>query len=372
MMLKPQRFSAEEMLERFRGIRKEMVAQGIDALVTMNQANIRYCTGFRGEPHILFLTLEDATLYTSFRTLSWAEKQTVDVRSHVDLSTLSKPLDDIVNKLNGRVVTMGIDESTSHVSFFGLEKQFSPHRLRSSSVIESIRRVKSASEIALMKDSQCINEEIFNTVLPRIRVGMSEREVQGMILTEIAKREEVDGYSFTPIVAAGGNAWEIHHLPDHTMIQRDDMLLIDLGVIYQGYASDMTRTVCMGNATEQMREVYSTVLQAQRVAISNMRPGAYSHDIDQAAREVISQAGHGRSFTHGLGHSIGLETHDPGLNLSPFSANEELRAGMVFTVEPGIYIEDGFGVRTEDIVVVTEDGHENITQQAGDLIELNL
>jgi Xaa-Pro aminopeptidase len=150
------------------------------------------------------------------------------------------------------------------------------------------------------------------------------------------------------------------------------MLLIDLGIIYQGYASDMTRTVCLGTATDQMQDIYGTVGQAQAAAISAMKPGASSHDIDQAARSIITEAGHGKSFSHGLGHSIGLETHDPGLNLSPFAPNATLAPGMAFTVEPGIYLENGFGVRTEEIFIITENDPMNITTQSHDLIELNI
>ncbi len=148
------------------------------------------------------------------------------------------------------------------------------------------------------------------------------------------------------------------------------MLLLDLGVVYQGYASDMTRSVCFGEASEQMREIYQTVGRAQGAAIAAMRPGASTHEIDRIARAIISGAGHGRSFTHGLGHSIGLETHDPGLDLATKAPDTELESGMAFTVEPGIYIENGFGVRTEDVVIVTENGTNNITKQSSELLEI--
>ena len=189
-------------------------------------------------------------------------------------------------------------------------------------------------------------------------------------MAAMAADADVDRYSFMPIVAGGANAWEIHHLPDHSLIQRDQMLLLDLGIVYQGYASDMTRTVCLGNASDQMREIYNRVGEAQQAAIAAMRPGASSRAIDQVARDIISEAGHGRSFTHGLGHSIGLETHDPGPNLSQDAPDTELEPGMAFTVEPGIYIEGGFGVRTEDVVIITEDGNSNITGQPAGLFEL--
>jgi len=367
----PSSFSSEEMSSRLVRIRAEMVAHDLHALITSNQANIRYATGFRGEPHTLLLTADEAVLYTSFRTLPWAQQQTEALESHIEISIATPPLKQIAEKLTGSAKHIGIDHSTSHTSFLFLEQQFATHTLKPCSIIEHTRRCKSPAEIDLLRKSQQINEAIFNATLPQIRPGMTERTVQGIILTEIATREEVDSYSFTPIVAAGANAWEIHHLPDHTEILASDMLLLDLGVIYQGYASDMTRTICMGHATEMMREVYDTVGQAQAAAITAMLPGASTHEIDSAAREVITKAGFGTGFTHGLGHSIGLETHDPGLNLSPSTPDEILAPGMAFTVEPGTYLENTFGVRTEDIVIITEDGHENITQQSHALLELH-
>ena len=148
------------------------------------------------------------------------------------------------------------------------------------------------------------------------------------------------------------------------------MLLLDLGVISQGYASDMTRTICLGQANPDMREIYETVARAQEAAIACMLPGATTREVDQAAREAISDAGYAEGFTHGLGHSIGLETHDPGLNLSPSTPNVELEVGMVFTVEPGSYLPDAFGVRIEDIVAVGENEPHNLTKQCKTFTEL--
>lgn len=195
---------------------------------------------------------------------------------------------------------------------------------------------------------------------------------KGLILSEMAADEEVDGYSFTPIVAVGPNAWEIHHLPDNTVIKENDMILIDHGVFYRGYASDMTRTVCLRTASDQMHEIYNTVGVVQEAAINSIKPGVSTREIDQTARDIIAAAGQGRSFTHGLGHSIGLETHDPGLNFNQGDEPTLLAPGMAFTVVPGIYLENGFGVRTEDVVIVTESGHSNLTSQSHSLTELSL
>jgi Xaa-Pro aminopeptidase len=247
-----------------------------------------------------------------------------------------------------------------------------PHEVVASRAIDLARQIKSEAEIALLRQSQKLNEAVLTAVLPKIRPGMSERAAQGMILAEIAGREELDGYSFAPIVAAGSNAWEIHHLPDSTLLEKGDMVIIDLGVVFQGYASDMTRTICLGKPTARMREIYKCVALAQERAFNLVKPGVTNHELDTVTREVISQAGHGRGYTHGLGHSIGLETHDPGPNLSQRAAEVPLKAGMTLTIEPGIYLEGEFGVRLEDTIVVRPGGHENLTNQSLELFSLDL
>ncbi|MDP0491870.1 MAG: Xaa-Pro peptidase family protein [Verrucomicrobiota bacterium JB023] len=370
-MSQPSPFGRDEMRLRLQRIRREMSRRGLDAVLTTNQPNIRYATGFRGEPHTLLLTLSQAVLYTSYRTLPWAEEQTRALQTDLELSTSAPALDDIATRLAGEPRTIGVDTQLSHSAFLDLGKKLSSHQLVPAAPIETTRRCKSATEVALLEQSQRINESIYDAVVSQIRPGMSERAVQGLMLAEMASREEVDGYAFNPIVAVDGNAWEIHHLPDHTVVGKDSMVLLDLGIIHRGYASDMTRTLCMGRATSRMREVYQTVREAQEAAIAHMQQGVTTREVDHVAREIISRAGHARSFTHGLGHSIGLETHDPGLNLSPSTSEETLAAGMAFTVEPGIYLENGFGVRTEDVIIITEQGRHNITKQSKDLTELN-
>ena len=363
-------FARLEMTNRIARVREQMGELGLRALLVTDAANVRYLTGFRGEPRRVLLTEDRLVLSTSFRTLPWAERQCAVLGDAIELKVEADPLGDM-EKMLGSDWRLGVDVGISHCALLDLQKQFSFCELIPSGVIEEVRRVKSAAEVALMEESQVLNEAIFQAVLPRIRVGMSERAVQGLILAEMAGNELVDRYSFIPIVASGGNAWEIHHLPDDTVITNDQMLLIDLGVFYEGYASDMTRTVCLGKARDEMREVYGIVHDAQAAAIEAMRPGVSTHEVDRIARTIISEAGYGRGFTHGLGHSIGLETHDPGLNLSQSVPDVMLEEGMVFTVEPGIYLEEGFGIRTEDVVVVTEKGNRRITQESLDLIELS-
>jgi Xaa-Pro aminopeptidase len=352
-------FTTSEMDERLTRIRERLTEEDIDALVSTDAMSIRYATGFCGEPRTLLLTNNQVVLYTSFRTLPWAEAQTRDI----ELSTHSDPIEDILNRIS-HVASIGVDPGIRHQHLLKLTDAWAPRKVVLSSAIDRTREIKSAAEIERLRQSQQHNEAVFNTVLPQIKPGMTERGVQGLILTEIASREVLDGYAFPPIVAAGANAWEIHHLPDSTPLQAGGMIIIDLGVMHQGYASDMTRTVCLGEPSDKMREVYACVSEAQDRAFAAIRTGATNHQVDTAARAVIAGAGLDRGFTHGLGHGIGLETHDPGITLSPNAAERPLEPGMVFTIEPGTYLEGAFGVRIEDTVVVRPDGFENFTRQS--------
>lgn len=365
-------FSTSEMADRLDKIRQKMTDLGLDALITTNASNVRYATGFRGEPRTLLITQNEAVLFTSFRTLPWAEAQTMSLDSSLEISTEVSPLSEIQKRLTHRPLALGVDSTISHREFLKWSEQLAPHTIQAVFVIEQIRQIKSPAEIALLQKSQQINEQVFNAVLPNIRPGMTERAVQGLILAEMAANEDIDRDSFTPIVAVGPNCWEIHHLPDQTIIKSHDLLLLDLGVIYQGYASDMTRMVCLGKASPEMREIHGIVQTAKQTAIEAMSSGISNHEIDKVARDIIEASGHGRTFTHGLGHSIGLETHDPGLNLSPRAPEAKLTPGMAFTVEPGIYLEGKFGVRIEDIVIVTDQEPRNLTAQSPLLLELDL
>lgn len=364
------KFTQDEMRGRLARIRSVMAATNTTTLLLTEAANIRYATGFCGEPRTLLLTAKEATLYTSYRSESWAIAQTKALVADLEISTIPTPLDDIRDRLSGSSHKLGIDHAISHRNFLTQQQFFPAHELQTSDIIEQIRRIKSPAEQQLLRESQRLNEAIFNSILPDIRPGMTERAVQGLITSAIAMNEQLDGPSFTPIVAAGANAWEIHHQPDQTIIKPNQILLIDLGVMHGGYASDMTRSVCLGTANDSIKQVHELVLHAQQTAIAMMKPAVTTREIDIIAREIITEAGHARGYTHGLGHSIGLETHDPGLVLAPKSPATKLQAGMVFTVEPGIYLENQFGIRLEDIVIIKENGTENLTQQPHDIIEL--
>ncbi len=289
-------FTKEEYATRQRRIRQQMMADGVDALFITGEHNVRYATGFRGEPRSLLLTQDHAILATSFRCIPWAEQQT----SGVELSTNLYPVDAIAERLP-KSSTIGIESDIGHERFLQLLRDLDGHKLKITHTIETVRMRKSEAEIEFMHRAQRMAEAIFTATLPEIVPGVTERFLRGRILSRIAKNETLDGPSFGPIVAIGENAWEIHHQPDMRQIRDGDLVIIDLGVILHGYCSDMTRTLCVGTPNKEMRRLYVAVRDAQNAAFEKIAPGVPMGDVDAAARACIEDAGYGKFFTHGLG-----------------------------------------------------------------------
>ena len=231
--------------------------------------------------------------------------------------------------------------------------------------IYGLRAVKEEWEIALMRKAQEITDKAFTEILTKIHPGMTELELQAELIYCLYKNGAM-GLSFDPIVVSGPNTSLPHGVAGERVIQEGDFVTMDFGVLYQGYCSDMTRTVAVGYATEEMKEVYNTVLQAQLAGIAATRAGVPGKDIDGAARKVITDAGYGQYFGHGYGHSLGLEIHEsPNPNPSNFDPMPE---NAVASAEPGIYLPGKFGVRIEDVTVYTADGCEILTGSPKNLI----
>ena len=231
--------------------------------------------------------------------------------------------------------------------------------------INGFRGVKEAWEIDRMRKAQEITDKAFSEILGRIKVGMTELELQAELIYCLYKNGG-QGLSFDPIVVSGPNTSLPHGVAGDRKIQEGDFVTMDFGVLYQGYCSDMTRTVAVGYATEEMKEVYETVLKAQLAGIAASRAGVLGKEIDAAARTVIADAGYGPYFGHGYGHSLGLEIHEAP-NPNPGNA-DPMPLGAVASAEPGIYLPGKFGVRIEDVTIYLEDGCEIITKSPKNLI----
>lgn len=264
------------------------------------------------------------------------------------------------------VTTLGYEENYLTVAeFTGLEKSLNAKLVPYNAKINGFRGVKEDWELDLMRQAQKIADKAFMETLPCIKAGMTELELQAELIYRMYKNG-AQGLSFDPIVVSGPNTSMPHGVAGERVIQEGDFVTMDFGVLYRGYCSDTTRTVAVGYATEEMKKVYYTVLEAQKAGIAITKAGATGAEIDGAARKVIADAGYGEYFGHGYGHSLGLEIHEAP-NVSPRNT-EPLPAGAVCSAEPGIYLPGKFGVRIEDVTIIGEDGCEDITNMPKDLL----
>lgn len=233
------------------------------------------------------------------------------------------------------------------VKYVGTSKSFS-----------EMRAVKTKQEIDKISAAQKLTEAAFNAAVSRLWAGVTEREIASIIIYEMI-RNGADDYAFFPVVSFGHNSAQPHHSPDDTHLEKGDVVMIDLGAKYQGYCTDMTRTLFYGEPSKDLAKIYEIVLGAQMTALNNIKAGVTCNEADSYAREYIRSNGYDKEFGHGSGHGVGVKIHDEP-SLSPNNMTV-LRANMVVTVEPGIYLPGLGGVRIEDLVVITEAGVVNMT-----------
>ena len=220
----------------------------------------------------------------------------------------------------------------------------------------NLRKVKDDHEIDLIRKAVAVAEEAFEAIRSEIQVGQTENYLAGLLLLELRSRG-ASGSSFPVIMAAGANSSLPHYRPGESLVQRDQPLLIDWGAIYKGYCSDLTRMLMIGRISSRIKQAYKVALEAQETAIAFLRPGVTTLQADRVARDVIERAGFGNEFGHGLGHGIGRDIHELPV-MRKIGGEEELRPGMIVTVEPGIYLPGEGGVRIEDDVLITHSGRE--------------
>lgn len=234
-------------------------------------------------------------------------------------------------------------------------------------IVEDLRAIKDAGELEIIKVAQQITEAGFDYICTQLAPGKKERDM-ALELETFMKKNGADGLSFDTILVSGKNSSLPHGVPGEKLIEKGDFVTMDYAAAYGGYCTDMTRTVAIGYATDEMKKVYDIVLKSQLMAIDAIKAGAVCSDIDKIARDYIYSNGYEGCFGHGLGHSYGLEIHESP-RLSP-SDSSVLQEGVLMTVEPGIYLPDKFGVRIEDTVFVTKDGCVNLTHSPKELIIL--
>jgi Xaa-Pro aminopeptidase len=350
---------------RQKSVRDALKELGLDALLLTHPPDLAYLTNFTGDDSVGIITAKDFLLVTDFRYKEQAEIEAgwlkVQMREAKMSDALARALAETGAKRVGfeaNFTTFGqvhaIEQSQKALA--GENGKVVAELVPLQDVMTNVRKVKDDHEIDLIRKSVAVAEEAFTSIRESIKVGEKENYIAGLLLFEMLSRG-ASGGSFPAIVAAGANSSLPHYRPGETTIQRDQPLLIDWGALYKGYCSDLTRTISLGRVSPKIKQIYKVVLEAQLAAIDFLRPGVTTLQADRVAREVIDKAGFKEQFGHGLGHGIGREIHElPTLRKT--GGEEELRPGMIVTVEPGIYLPGEGGVRIEDDVLITHSGCE--------------
>lgn len=341
-----------------------------DAFWVTNCYNIRYLTQFTGTFGHLLLLKEKAVLFTDRRYKVQALQQ---VPAEVEVVMVSKNfMEEIINWLmEESITTLALEAfDLTHSAYQEIEKKF-PHTIIGvNNLLSSYRQIKREDEIEKIRKAASIADQAFEKMLSYIQVGMSEREVAAYLEYQM-KCLGSDKPSFDTIVASGVRSSMPHGVASDKLIKRGELVTIDFGATYQGYVSDMTRTIFIGEEIDpEMEALYRAVLSAQIKAVEAVGAGESLKSLDQVARVHLQHLGYGEYFTHGLGHSLGLEVHEP-----PYvhgNSLEVAEVGMVITIEPGAYLEGRFGVRIEDDVVVTKTGREILNKTSKELIKLKI
>ncbi len=345
---------------RHEAVRDAMKHLKLDGMLLTHPPDLAYLTNFTGDDSIGLVTGKDLMLVTDFRYREQVQIEAAWVTMSLRDGKMSDALAAAMGR--GKVKRVGfevhhatigqMDALLKSIKDAGLSVELVPLE----NVMANLRKVKDDNELDLIRKSVGVAEEAFTAIRGEIEAGISENHLAGLLVFELRSRGASDS-SFPVIVASGANSSLPHHRPGETLIQRDQPLLIDWGAMFKGYCSDLTRTLVIGRADPKIREIYKVVLAAQSEAIGFLRPGVTTRQGDAVARDVIVKAGYGAEFGHGLGHGIGREIHESP-SLSRSGGDEELRPGMVVTVEPGIYLPGVGGVRIEDDVLITHSGCE--------------
>ncbi len=346
-----------------------MLPEGADAALIASQTNRRYFTGFSSDLGYLLLTRKKSYLLVDSRYSEAAQAEARGVQV-ITFKKLSESLHALVEKHSlGCIALEGSGFNLNEAR--SMETMLSPAELIETAAVDEaigkLRIVKTSYEVEKIMKAQRITEQALTETLPLVKPGVMERDIALELEYRIKKLGAQD-VSFDLIVISGRKTSMPHGVPSENLIRSGDFITFDIGALYEGYHSDMTRTYAVGEISDKQRRIYSVVKDAQRLGLEAVRSGVAAGDVDKAAREYITHAGFGEYFGHSTGHGVGLDIHElPSVS----SGNDSvLQSGSVITVEPGIYLPGEFGVRIEDTVVVTPEGHINLCALPKDLISI--
>lgn len=350
-------------------INRIVLPENADGALITSDINRRYFTGMKSSAGMLLIFKECAYLIIDFRYIEKA-RNTVKNCTVMEQENLTEQINSLMKKHNAKSLAVeSMDMTLSRMSF--LEKKFPDIEFIKSDELSNniydMRTIKSAEEIEKIHKAQEIAEKAFDEILGFISPGVTEREI-ALKLDSCMLENGAEGLSFETIAFAGANTSMPHGVPGNYKVKNGDFVLMDFGAVYDGYHSDMTRTVCVGQPSEKMGKIYDIVLKAQLEALKKVKSGITGSELDGYARDIIDESGYGDFFGHSLGHGVGMEIHE--FPTASSKSETILKENMVVTVEPGIYLPGEFGVRIEDFVVVTENSHQNLTNCPKKLIIL--
>jgi Xaa-Pro aminopeptidase len=353
-------------MEKLEKLRSSFSANGIDGMLITSTYNRRYMTNFTGSAGVVLITADKAQFITDFRYVEQASKQCQGFEIVKHNGTISEEVAIQAKKLG--IQKLGFEED--HLTFSTYreyEKEVESELVPVSGLIEKLRLIKTDAEIKILKVAADIADAAYKHILDFIRPGKTELEVSNE-LEFFMRKAGATSSSFDIIVASGYRSALPHGVASDKVIETGDFVTLDYGAYYNGYVSDITRTVAVGEPDAKMKEIYDIVLEAQLKGMAGIKPGMTGREADALTRDYISEKGYGEYFGHSTGHGIGLEIHEgPGLS---FRSDTVLEPGMVVTVEPGIYIPGLGGVRIEDDTIITKDHNEALTHSTKELIIL--
>ena len=349
---------------RLTKLRETLTTDGLDAILITQPENRRYLSGFTGSTGVLLISQDQAVLATDFRYYEQVEKQAPDFRLAKVTARFETLLPELIQQVGAKTVGFESAHLTveQHREWREVAEDF--ELLPTKELAQKIRAIKDEGELGKIKKAIALADQAIAHIADFIEPGMTEKEV-AWELEVFMRTHGAEKLAFDIIVGSGPNGAMPHATVSERVIRAGKPIVIDMGAVIDGYNSDLTRTICAGRPDDKFKEIYDIVLEAQLTAEQSIRPGMQGKQADAIARKVIEEAGYGENYGHGLGHGVGLAVHEkPGVGRL---SEDVLEPGMVFTVEPGIYLPGWGGVRIEDIVVMREDGVEVLTQARKEL-----
>ncbi len=353
-------------MDKLAKVRSLFDDKGIDGLLVTSSYNRFYMTGFTGSSGVALISKEKAVFITDFRYIEQAMKQAPAFEIIKHTSLITSEIAAQVKKLG--ITKLGFEQN--HVTFSqyaGYQKEIQVDLVPVSDVVEKLRLIKSPAEIKILKEAAQIADATFEHILNFLRPGLTEIEVSNE-LEFFMRKQGATSSSFDIIVASGARSALPHGVATDKVIEKGDFVTMDFGALYNGYISDITRTVAVGEPSAELKNIYEIVREAQQHGMDHIKPGLTGKEADALTRDIITGKGYGEYFGHSTGHGIGVEVHE-----GPFLSSKSeivLEPNMAVTVEPGIYLPGVGGVRIEDDTIITDTGNESLTHSTKDLIIL--